>query len=57
MDTEGNIVNPEISKSVEYSLDEETLRIIQKSGKWAPAVQDQKKVRSYKMQPVIFKLK
>ena len=57
VDTEGNIVNPEISKSVEYSLDEETLRIIQKSGKWAPAVQDQKKVRSYKMQPVIFKLK
>jgi len=57
VDTEGNFINPEIYKSVEYSLDEETLRILQKSGKWVPAEKDQKKVKSYKMQPIIFKLK
>jgi periplasmic protein TonB len=57
IDKEGNTTDPEINKSVEYSLDEETIRIIHISGKWTPAVQAGRIVRSYKIQPVIFKLR
>jgi TonB family protein len=53
---QGEIENSYLGKSVEYSLDEEALRIMRKSGKWVPAVQDGKNVRSFKIQPIIFKL-
>lgn len=56
VDTEGKIQDPRIFKSVEFSLDEEALRIIQKSTQWIPAVQNGKKVKSYKRQPIIFQL-
>jgi TonB family protein len=56
VDKEGSVINPEINRSVEYSLDEEALRIIGLCGKWTPAVQNEKKVKSYKRQPIIFKL-
>ena len=56
VDTKGEIHSPEIAKSVEYSLDEETLRIIRASGKWIPAFQNGKFVKSFKMQPLVFRL-
>jgi hypothetical protein len=37
IDKDGAILEPEIVKSVEYSLDEELLRILQISPKWVPA--------------------
>jgi periplasmic protein TonB len=56
VDTAGVILNPEIIHSVEYSLDEESLRIIGLSEKWTPAVQRGRKVKSYKIQPIRFRL-
>ncbi len=56
VDREGNIIDPEINKSVEYSLDEEALRIIKGSIKWTPAHQDGRLVKSYKIQPINFRL-
>lgn len=56
VDTEGVAINPEIVKSVEYSLDEEALRIIHISPNWSPAFQKGRKVKSYKRQPIIFRL-
>ncbi|MBE7170849.1 MAG: energy transducer TonB [Williamsia sp.] len=53
---EGAILDPEIITSVEYSLDEEALRIMSISPKWNPAFQFGKHVKSYKRQPVIFRL-
>jgi len=50
----GDIVDPEISKSVEFSLDEESMKIITGSGKWEPASKDGKPLNSYKIQPVKF---
>ncbi|WEK36174.1 MAG: energy transducer TonB [Candidatus Pseudobacter hemicellulosilyticus] len=32
------------------------VRVIEKSGKWNPAVQNHRKVKSYKKQPIVFKL-
>jgi periplasmic protein TonB len=43
-------------RSVEYSLDHEALRIIFISPDWTAAVQNGRKVKSYKKQPIIFRL-
>ena len=55
VDANGNVINSRISNSVEYSIDEEALKIINNSGKWQPAFQNGHNVKSYKMQPVVFK--
>lgn len=57
VDKEGHTEMPYIARSIEYSLDEEALRIIRGSGKWVPAFQNGKFVKSYKIQPIIFRLK
>jgi periplasmic protein TonB len=46
-----------VHRSVEYHIDEESLRIIRESPDWTPAVQDGKKVKSFKRQPFTFKMK
>jgi protein TonB len=51
---EGVIEDIDIYKSVEFSLDEESIRMIAKSPRWTPAVQDGKNVKSYKRQPIVF---
>lgn len=56
VDEDGKVLNPEIERSVEYSLDEEALRVIKKSPDWLPALKDEKFVRSYKKQPIIYAL-
>jgi len=55
IDTEGNVTAPEIAQSVEYSLDQEALRLIKGSPAWIPSTIDGKKVRAYKKQPITFK--
>lgn len=56
VDTEGRVTNPVIAQSVEFSIDQESLRIIKSSPLWTPAMQNGRKVKSYKKQPIIFKL-
>ncbi len=40
VDEEGNVRDPSIQKSVEYSLDQEALKVIKNSGKWNPGTKD-----------------
>jgi len=54
VDQNGKINDPLLAKSVEYSLDEEILRLISISPNWVPAMHNGKNVRSYKKQPVKF---
>lgn len=56
VDTRGKVMNAGIIKSVEYSLDQEALRIIRESPNWEPAIQDGRLVKSYKRQPIHFRL-
>jgi periplasmic protein TonB len=56
VDRDGNITDPYIQKSLEYSLDQETLRIIARSGKWNPATKNGIPVDSYKVQPLNYRL-
>ena len=56
VDKNGEISSPLIARSVEFSLDQEALRMIKESPNWIPAVQDGRPVKSYKKQPITFKL-
>lgn len=54
VDEDGKVSEAEIVKSVEYSIDEEAIRLIEKSPKWSPSLKDGKRVKSYKIQPITF---
>lgn len=54
VNTDGKTSSFEIDNSVEYSIDQEALRLINNSPEWTPAVQDGRKVKSYKKQPIYF---
>jgi periplasmic protein TonB len=54
VDKEGN-VSDVIAVSGPTELQAEAIRVIKKSGKWTPAVQNGRHVKSYKKQPIGFK--
>jgi protein TonB len=57
VDKEGNVSDVQaVSGPNEGGLRQEAMRVIRKSGIWMPAIQNGRKVKSYKLQPVIFKL-
>lgn len=57
VDKDGNVSDVQaISGPEEGGLKEEAVRVIRKSGKWTPGVQNGRYVKSYKRQPVIFQI-
>ena len=55
VDKEGKVSDVE-AISGPNELREEAMRVIRKSGNWTPAVQNGRQVKSYKKQPIVFKL-
>ena len=55
VDKEGNVSEVEAISGPE-ELRAEAVRVIKKSGKWTPAVQNGRQVKSYKKQPIVFRL-
>ena len=55
VDKEGN-VSDVAAVSGPNELRAEAERVIRKSGKWTPATQNTRKVKSYKRQPIVFRL-
>jgi periplasmic protein TonB len=55
VDQEGNISNVEAISGPD-ELKQEAIRVIKKSGKWTAAIQNGRKVKSYKKQPIVFRL-
>ncbi|MDX1935742.1 MAG: TonB family protein [Flavihumibacter sp.] len=55
VDKEGNVSEVE-AVSGPQELRAEAVRVIKKSGKWTPAVQNGRQVKSYKKQPITFRL-
>jgi protein TonB len=51
VDTAGNVSNVEALNGPDL-LRQEAVRVIRKSGQWMPAIQNGRKVRSYKQQPI-----
>lgn len=56
VDTLGAVNDVWVFKSVERSLDQESARMMIESPQWIPAVQDGRPVKSYKIQPIRFRL-
>jgi protein TonB len=56
VDKEGIVNDTYIAESVEFSLDEEALKVIKGSGRWESVFQNGRKVKSYKTQPINFRL-
>jgi len=55
VDRQGNVSDVEIISGPEQGgLREEAMRVIRKSGKWVPAIQNGASVKSYKRQPIVF---
>lgn len=55
VDKDGN-VSDVVAVSGPDELRAEAVRVIKKSGKWTPAIQNGNKVKSYKKQPIVFRL-
>jgi len=51
VDKEGNVSDVQAVEGPE-ALRAEAVRVIKKSGKWTPAIQNGRKVNSYKIQPI-----
>jgi periplasmic protein TonB len=56
VDKEGNVKDLFIGKSVEYSLDQESIKLIRNSGQWIPGQKDGIPAATFKIQPVTYKL-
>lgn len=56
VDDTGEVRDPFIQRSIEYSLDQAALKLIKDSGNWVPGTKNGEKVKTYKAQPVNFKL-
>ncbi|WP_205508845.1 energy transducer TonB [Longitalea arenae] len=54
VDTEGNVSDVEAISGPEEHRPE-AIRVIRKSGKWTPAIQNGRQVKSYKQQPITFR--
>jgi protein TonB len=54
VDKDGSTRDIFLSQSVEYSLDEEALRLVRQSPKWEPAIQNGRPVNAYRRQPITF---
>ena len=57
VDKEGNVSDVQaVSGPESGGLREEAIRVVKKSGKWTPAIQNGRQVKSYKQQPIVFRL-
>lgn len=57
VDKEGNVSDIQVLSGPEQGgLREEAMRVIRKSGKWIPAIQNGNNVKAYRKQPIIFKM-
>ena len=56
VDKEGNVTEPTALTNHGYGMEAEVLRVLKNSPRWKPAVQDGRKVRAYRKQPVIFQV-
>jgi TonB family protein len=56
IEADGTVKDIYVVKSRLYELDRVAIDLIKNSGKWIPAAKDGVKVKSYKKQPIVFKI-
>lgn len=57
VDAAGNVSDVKAISNVGFGMEAEAIRVIKKSGKWAPATLDNKDVKSYRKQSITFQVK
>jgi protein TonB len=56
VDKEGNVSDVKPITSVGYGMEQEAVRVLKKSGKWKPAIQNGREVKAYRKQPITFQI-
>lgn len=56
VDVEGNVSDIKVLKDPGFGMGEEAIRVIKKSGKWKPAIQNGYPVKAYRKQPITFQV-
>jgi len=56
VDKEGNISDVRSLTNHGYGMEEEAIRVIKKGPKWNPAIQNGRKVKAYRKQPITFQV-
>src|SRR5690606_16727733 len=56
VDTDGSISEIKVLNDPGYGLGEEAIRVIKKSRKWQPAIQDGRPAKAYRKQPITFQI-
>ena len=54
VDKDGTVSNISVENKEGYGMEEEVIRVFRKSGKWVPAMQNQKAVKAIRRQPITF---
>ena len=54
VNTSGKTTSIFLKKSVEFILDEESVRVVRASPEWMPALEEGKPINAYRMQPITF---
>lgn len=56
VDNEGLVSDVKALTNNGYGMEQEAIRVIKKSGKWSPAIQNRREVKAYRKQPIIFQI-
>ena len=54
VDKEGIVSDVKAQSNHGYGLEEEAVRVVKRSGKWKPAIQNGREVKAYRKQPITF---
>lgn len=56
VDVAGNVSDVKPLTSLGYGMEQEAVRVLKKSGKWKPAIQNGREVKAYRKQPITFQV-
>lgn len=56
VDVAGNVSDVKPLTSLGYGMEQEAVRVLKRSGKWKPAVQNGREVKAYRKQPITFQV-
>ncbi|OJU26929.1 MAG: energy transducer TonB [Sphingobacteriales bacterium 41-5] len=56
VDVAGNVSDVKPLTSLGYGMEQEAVRVLKKSGRWKPAIQNGREVKAYRKQPITFQV-
>ncbi len=57
IDVAGNVSDVKALSGVGFGMEQEAIRVVKKSGKWNPGIQNGREVKSYHKLPITFTVK